>query len=62
MVMVDGLDALLETDGNEEADADGGDVDEEVAPGVGGMVGWVNVQHCKDTCVVGSDVRGLGCG
>ena len=38
MVMVDGFDALLEADGDEQANGDGGDVDEEVAPGVGG--GW----------------------
>jgi hypothetical protein len=44
-VMVNGLDGLLEADGDEEADDDGGDVDEEVAPGVGGVVGWVDVEH-----------------
>ena len=43
MVMVDGFHALLEADGDEKSDADGGDVDEEVAPGVRGMVGWMNV-------------------
>ena len=31
--------------GDEEAEDDGGDVDEEVAPGVGGVVGRVDVEH-----------------
>ena len=43
VVMMDGLDGLLEADGDEQAYADGGDVDEEVAPGVDGFVGWVDV-------------------
>jgi hypothetical protein len=43
--VVDGFDGLLEADGDEQTDADGGDVDEEVAPGVGGVVGWVDVEH-----------------
>jgi len=45
MTMVEELDALLEADGDEQADADGGYVDEEVAPGVSGFVGWVDVEH-----------------
>jgi len=45
MTMMQGLNGLLEADGDEQADADGGDVDEEVAPGVGGVVGWVDVEH-----------------
>ena len=45
MVVVDELDGLLEADGDEEAEDDGGDVDEEVAPGVGGAVGWVDVEQ-----------------
>ena len=57
MVMVDGFDALLEADGDEQADADGGDVDEEVAPGVSGLVGRVDVEHWG-LCVVGSDRQG----
>jgi len=44
MAMMDGFDGLLEADGDEQADDDGGDVDEEVAPGVGGVVGWVDVE------------------
>ena len=45
MAMVEELDCLFEADGDQEADDDGGDVDEEVAPGVGGVAGWVNVEH-----------------
>jgi len=45
MAVVEELDGLLEADGNEEADDDGGDVDEEVAPGMGGGVGRMDVQH-----------------
>jgi hypothetical protein len=45
MAVVDRLDRLLQTDGDDEADDDGGDVDEEVFPGVGGFVGRVNVEH-----------------
>jgi hypothetical protein len=43
--MVDGFDGLLEADGDEETEDDGGDVDEEVAPGVDGFVGRVDVEH-----------------
>jgi len=43
MTMMQGLDGLLEADGDEQANADGGDVDEEVAPDVGGLVGRVDV-------------------
>ena len=42
---VQGLNRLLEADGDEQAHADGGDVDEEVFPGVGGFVGRVDVEH-----------------
>ena len=45
MAMVEELDCLFEADGDQEADDDGGDVDEEVAPGVGGVVGRVDVEH-----------------
>ena len=45
MAMVEELDCLFEADGDEQTDDDGGDVDEEVAPGVGGVVGWVDVEH-----------------
>src|SRR5258708_17070369 len=38
MLMMEVLDGLLEADGDEEAEDDGGDVDEEVTPGGGGVV------------------------
>jgi hypothetical protein len=45
MAVVQYLDGLLEADGYEESDYDGGDVDEEVSPGVSGVWGRVDVQH-----------------
>ena len=42
MLVVKELDGLLEADSDEQTNADGGDVDEEVAPGVGGFVGRVH--------------------
>ena len=45
VAVVEGFDGLLEADGDEQADDDGGDVEEEVAPGVGGVVGRVDVEH-----------------
>jgi hypothetical protein len=42
---VQGFNGLFEADGDEQADDDGGEVDEEVAPGVGWVVGWVDVEH-----------------
>jgi hypothetical protein len=45
MTVDQGLDRLLQADGDEQADDDGGDVDEEVFPGVGGLVGRVDVEH-----------------
>ena len=45
VVLVDVLDDLLESNGDDEADGDGGDGDDEVFPGVGGFVGWVDVEH-----------------
>jgi len=39
----DCFDSLLQSDGDEQADDDGGDMDEEVAPGGGGVVGGVDV-------------------
>jgi hypothetical protein len=45
LAMVDGFDGLFEADGDEETDDDGGDVNEEVAPGVGGGVRWMDVEH-----------------
>ena len=43
--VVEVLDGLFEADGDEQAEDDGGDVDEEVAPGAGGVVGRVDVEH-----------------
>jgi hypothetical protein len=43
--VVDGLDGLLQADGDEQANTDGGDVDEEVFPGVSGGVGRVDIEH-----------------
>ena len=45
MAVMEGFDGLFEADGDEETDDDGGDVDEEVSPGAGGVVGWVDVEH-----------------
>ena len=52
MTMMQGLDGLLEGDGDEQADADGGNVEQEVAPGVGGGVGWVDIEHRRVLCGV----------
>lgn len=45
MEVVEGFDGLLEADGDEQAEDDGGHVDEEVAPCGDGVVGRVNVEH-----------------
>src|SRR5215472_2490398 len=45
MKMMEVLDCLLEADGDEEADGDGGDVDEKVGPGVFGFVRDVDINH-----------------
>ena len=42
---VDGFDGLLQADGDEQADGDGGDVNDEVAPSMGGVFGRVDVEH-----------------
>ena len=39
------FDGLFEADGDEEADGDGDDVDEEVGPGVVGLMWGVDVDH-----------------
>jgi hypothetical protein len=49
VAVVQELDRLLEADGDEETDNDGGDVEEEVAPGAGGVVERVDVEH-KTEC------------
>ncbi len=45
MTMMEELNSLLESDGDEQANDNGGDVDEEVAPGVNRMMGWMDVEH-----------------
>jgi hypothetical protein len=45
MAMFDVPDGLFESDGNEQAADDGGDVDEEVFPCAGSMVGGMYVEH-----------------
>ena len=45
MPMMEPLHGLLEADGDEQAEDDGCDVDEEVAPGGGGVMRWVDVEH-----------------
>jgi hypothetical protein len=49
------FDGLLEADGDEQAYADGSDVDEEVSPGVSGFVGSVDVEHGRVLGGVGGD-------
>jgi len=43
VAVVDPLDGGFEAEGNEEADGNGEDVEEEVAPAVDGFVGWMDV-------------------
>ena len=50
---VDRFYGLLEAGGDEEADDGGGDVDEEVAPGLGRGVGRVGFEHAW--------LRAVGC-
>ena len=45
MLTMEVLDCLLEAHRDEEAEDDGSDVDEEIAPGAGGVVGGVDVEH-----------------
>src|SRR5277367_1224545 len=45
VAMVDVFYGLFEAYGDEEAEDDGGDVDEEVAPGRGGVVSGVDVER-----------------
>jgi len=44
VAVVDPFDGGLEAERDEKADGDGGDVEEEVAPAVDGLVGWVDVE------------------
>ena len=45
VLMVEVLDGLFEAYGNEEPEDNGRDVDEEVAPRVGGVMGGMYIQH-----------------
>ncbi len=45
MSVLNDFDRLFEADGDEQTEDDGGDVDKEVAPGAGGVVGGVDVEH-----------------
>jgi hypothetical protein len=45
MAVVDVLDRLFESDGDDEADDDGGDVEEEVFPCVSGLVRGMDIKH-----------------
>jgi hypothetical protein len=47
VVMMDALDGLLEPHRNDEADDDGGDMDEKVSPRVNGFIGWMYVEHAR---------------
>ena len=45
LALLEVLDRLLDADGDEQANYDGCDVNEKVAPGVGGVVRRVDVEH-----------------
>jgi hypothetical protein len=45
ITMMDCFDHLFKAYGDEEADDDGGDVDEEVAPSAGGVMRWMDIEH-----------------
>jgi hypothetical protein len=53
MAMVEVLDGLFEADGDEQTDDDGGNMDEEVAPGVRGVVRRMDVSIGAGSCRVG---------
>jgi hypothetical protein len=53
MAVMDGLDGLLKADGDEQAEDDGGDMDKEVSPGAGSVVGGVDVEHALTSGVCG---------
>ena len=59
MAVVGVLDSLIEADGDEQAEADGAHVDEELFPGKDGVVGWVDFHAVRwapriDCCGEGS--------
>ena len=43
--MVEVLDRLFQPDGDEQADNDGRDVNEELFPAIGGVMGGVYIEH-----------------
>ena len=47
VMVMNALDNLLEAYGNEQADDDGGDVDEKVSRGVNSVIGWVHIKHVR---------------
>ena len=47
VMVMNALDSLFETYGNEQADDDGGDVNEEVSPGVNSVIGWMHIEHVR---------------
>jgi hypothetical protein len=56
MILVNELDGLFESDGDEDPEGDGADVDEEVGPCVGRVVGRVDVDHAEQRPRVGCAV------
>jgi hypothetical protein len=47
VMVMNALDSLFETYGNEQADDDSGDMDEKVSPGVNSVIGWMHIEHVK---------------
>ena len=45
VAVVEEFDRLFEADGDQQTDDDGGDVDEEVSPHGGGVMGGMDVEH-----------------
>jgi hypothetical protein len=47
VMVMNALDSLLETHGNEQADDDRGNVNEKVSPGVNSVIGWMHIEHVR---------------
>jgi hypothetical protein len=64
VAVVEGLDGLLEPDGDEQTDDDRCNMDEEVFPRVRGLVRRVDVEHglSSGTMRLSSDISESGCG
>lgn len=45
MTMVEELDSLFQTDGDDQADDDGGNVNQKILPRMDSLVGSVHVEH-----------------